>query len=425
MSRDAVIKTLRARAPKGSKDGERLELSDRVMTMTVEDDEKKADKLQLTIDNRDLTLFDSPRFRKGVILDASWGWPGNMAPEREFTIEKVSGGRIMKIEAKGMEAILHKRVRSRTFKTARRSEVVATIADEYGFSNEFVQFTPDVQEQITQARMTDAQLVTNLAKREGYEWFIDYDGWHWHERQLQQKPILRLTYYAPDPTDPSKGNVLDFNLEEGIEVQKPGLIRVEGFDLLTKKKYSETASNTTQRSTLAPIQDSFGPDDPAAAGEPLIEQLVTELIIPSVERTAKQAKRFAEGAWKRAQLAQVKLTVALWGIPGLVAKSVVLIDGIGPTLSGLYYVNNAKHKTSAPYMMTIKVSRDGKTRANQPHKQKLPGQGDGVPSGGTLNIQNPIIAGEPAPQPVTNPDTGLMEIEYKAQSRHFVIATTA
>ncbi len=425
MSGDAVIKTLRARAPKGAATGERLELSDRVMTMTVEDDEKKPDKLQLVLNNADLSLFDSPRFRKGVILDASWGWPGNMAPEREFVIEKVSGGRIMKIEAKGKESILHKRVKSRAFKGMRRSEVVSEIADEYGFSTEFVQYTPDLQEQITQARMTDAQLVISLARREGYEWFIDYDGWHWHERQLQQKPILHLTYYAPDPMDPNRGNVFDFNVEEAVEAGKPGLVRVEGFDLLTKKKYSEVASNATQRATLAPIQDTYGPDDPSAAGEPLIEQLVTELVLPSVERTAKQAKRFAEGAWKRAQVAQVKMTVSMWGVPALVAKSVILIDGIGPTLSGLYYVTNAKHKTAAPYTLTLKVSRDGKTRANQPQKEKLPGQGDGVPSGGTLNTQEPLLAGEPAPQPVINPDTGLLEVEYRARSRHFVIRNTA
>lgn len=396
------------------------------MTMTIEDDEKKEDKLQLTIENSDLTLFDSPQFRKGMILDASWGWPGNMAPERAFVIEKITGSRIMKVEAKGGETLLHKRVKCRTFKNARRSEVVSEIADEHGFSTEFIQFTPDVQEQITQARATDAQLIRDLAKREGYEWWIDYDGWHWHERQLQQKPIFSLTYYAPEPNNPNKGNIIAWNLDEGIDASKPGLVRVEGFDLLTKKKYSVTASNKeTQRATLAPIQNTYGPDDPGEAGEPLVVQLVTELVLPSVERTAKEAKRFAEGVWKRAQVAQVKMTLSVWGVPALVAKSVILIDGIGPTLSGLYYINNIKHNTQAPYIMTLKVSRDGKTRASQPQKLKLPGQGDGVPSGGTLNEQEPVNGNAPTPQPRTNPDTGLMEVEFKPRSRHFVIENTA
>lgn len=424
MSRDVVIKTLRSKAPKGS-DGDRIDVSDLVLEMTVEDDEAKDDKLTLSINNPDLSLFDSPRWRKGMILEAAWGWPGNMAPAREFVIDKVGGGRVMKVEASGKESILHKRVKCRTFKNARRSEVVSEIANSYGFSTDFIQYTPDVQEQITQARMTDAQLVRDLADREGFEWWIDYDGWHWHPRQLQQRPIFRFVYFDPDPTDPNRGNVISFNVEEGVDATKPGLVRVEGLDLLTKKKYSETASNATQRSTLAPMQDSYGPDDPSQAGEPLVEQLVTELVLPSVERTSAEAKRYAEGAWKRAQVAQVEATMVAWGVPNLVAKSVVLIEGIGPTLSGLYYVTNVKHATKAPYLMTLKVARDGKTRANQPQVQKLPGQGDGVPSGGTLNEQEPPLAGEPAAQPKTNPDTGLTETEYKAQSRHFVIKNTA
>jgi len=73
--------------PEGSTE-ERVDLSERVLSFVFEDSEKKADKLVLTVDNWDLKNFDDPVWKKGNILEVSWGYPGDMAPTREVVIQK-------------------------------------------------------------------------------------------------------------------------------------------------------------------------------------------------------------------------------------------------------------------------------------------------------------------------------------------------
>ena len=68
-------------APEGE-GAERVDLSHKVLSFVFEDSEKKADKLLLTVDNWDLKNFDDPVWRKGNILEVSWGYPGDMAPAR-------------------------------------------------------------------------------------------------------------------------------------------------------------------------------------------------------------------------------------------------------------------------------------------------------------------------------------------------------
>src|SRR5262249_25618928 len=59
--------------PEGST-GARVDLSAKVLSLVYEDCEGKADKLVLTVDNWDLANFDDPVWRKGNLLEVSWGY---------------------------------------------------------------------------------------------------------------------------------------------------------------------------------------------------------------------------------------------------------------------------------------------------------------------------------------------------------------
>ncbi|MCP4679145.1 MAG: late control protein D, partial [Deltaproteobacteria bacterium] len=50
-----------------------VDLRDRIISFSFEDDEKKADKATLTLDNSDLSLFDRKELNGGAILQVSWG----------------------------------------------------------------------------------------------------------------------------------------------------------------------------------------------------------------------------------------------------------------------------------------------------------------------------------------------------------------
>ena len=69
-----------------------------IMSLAFEDDEKKADKLTLIVDNFSLDHIDSPIWRKGNRVEAQWGYPGFLSPLRSFTIQKVQGSIKLKVE---------------------------------------------------------------------------------------------------------------------------------------------------------------------------------------------------------------------------------------------------------------------------------------------------------------------------------------
>lgn len=358
----------------------------RIAKVEFTDDESKADKLAIDVDNSDLYHLDSPIWREGNIVKLSWGTGGFYAPDRDCKIDKVSGGTVLHVEAKGGEMSINKIFRMRRFENVKRSDIAKTVASEMGFSSQqmFVQDTGEVLEQVTQARQTDAMFLMSLARREGFDWFIDFDGFHFHERQLQQKPQLVLRYRSGDRDG---SDIISFNFEKGVAATAPGSIKVVGRDPLTKEDYEFIADNdSVGRHSLAGSILAVGPDDAAKHGEPLAAVNATQLVVPSSESTRASAERFARGLYKRVQLSAVQLDVTARGVPCLLAKSTVKVEGLGPTLSGIYHIKSIAHKIRpSPYTMALKLARDGMTMTVSIGDQPLPGQGQGVSSAGTVN----------------------------------------
>jgi hypothetical protein len=85
-----------------------------------------------------------------------------------------SGTRHLVIGAIDMSGEMDKNKRSRVWENATRSEVVASIASEYGYKAS-IQDTTEVLEQVSQDNVTDAQLLKSLADEEAYELFIFSD----------------------------------------------------------------------------------------------------------------------------------------------------------------------------------------------------------------------------------------------------------
>jgi phage protein D len=373
----------------------RLDLSARILSIEYEDHESKADQLVLTVDNFHLNHIESPIWRKGNIVEVSWGYAGSMSPPRECVVIKVTGSKQVKVTCLDKGILFHRRHKIRTFDGVRRSDVARKIAEEYDFDRDrqFIQDTKVVLPHVTQARQTDAQLLANMAKREGFHWFIDFDGFHLHERQLGQKPIRTFIYY----TDPGEGDIIDFRMDQAISMSKPGSVRVEYVDPTTRERGQYTASNTnTPRTSLAPVIDVVNEEDLSDHDEPMTKTTSTAHVLTSYEG-ADAAKRLADGMYKKAQLAAVQIELECWGDERMVAKSIVSVQRIGPTISGNYYVRSVKHKiqpTNDGYTMTLELRRDGRNRATATAFDQLPGQGTGAKSTAHVN-------GQPAQDPNT------------------------
>ena len=217
-------------APEGG-GSERVDLSDKVLSFQFEDSDKKADKLVLTVDNWDLSNFDDPVWRKGNILEVAWGYPGEMAPAREVVIQKVTGFQTLNIEGHAKSVLMNRVARCRVFENKSRSAVAAEIAKEsgYGAALQDIEDTGEPLPLITQARLTDAQFLRRLAHQEGFEFYVDFDGLHFHQRRLGQKPVRAFRWY----TAPEVGEVISINIENDVTA-KPGVVYIVAFQPLDK-----------------------------------------------------------------------------------------------------------------------------------------------------------------------------------------------
>lgn len=350
-------------SPRGraGEQSERIDVTTHVTSFTYEDDEKKADKLVLEIDCYTLEEIDSGRWIEGQTVEVSWGYPENMAPVRSCVIKKVSASRrTIKIESHDQAVLMDRDQKSRTFDNMKRSDVVKAIAEENGFGAErqFIQDTEIVLDTITQGRLSDAQFLRHLANREGFEYFVDFDGIHWHERKLGQRPIREFTYF----TD-RVGDILDWTIE-GDLTNRASTVKSHGRNPITKEDVGGEASNATEtgRDTLGSTVITMDRQTGAISINPAAENTRHDEIHSTSETTDEAAQREASGRFKRSSANSFKLKLSLVGDPGIVAKSVIHVRGISERFSGRYYVSNAKHSLSGGYRLALVCKRDAASR---------------------------------------------------------------
>jgi phage protein D len=343
--------------PEGAPEATRLDLTSQVLSFEYEDSEKKADLLKLSVNNWDLRNFDDPVWKQGNKLIVAWGYASRLCPARECIIQKVTGAQTLTVEAQAKSVLLNKEVKSKTYENTTRSEIVHAIAKEHGYGDDQrdIEETREVFVVTSQARATDAQFIKRLADIEGFEFYVDFDGFHWHPRRLGQKPLRVLQWYLP----PDVGDIESFTVENDI-FAKPAKVQTKGIDPLAKKEISGEGSDAkTARTTLAPMPDLIAVDSTTGVFS-TATQVASSEVRPTTETSATAAKREAEGVFRRVQQTTVKLNMGLVGDPDIFAKSVLEVRGLGKRLSGLYYVNQANHKIDGSgYKLALKTSSDG------------------------------------------------------------------
>lgn len=359
------------------------DFADRVLSFKYEDEEQKADRVTLTLDNFDLALYDDPAFKHGMLLDVSWGYPGRMAPTRRCVVQSIKGGKTVTVTAVAQSILMNKTVHSKTYRNARYSDAARWIAWEAGFGDDAIDIeeTPVVHETITCARLTDAQFLRRLADKEGYEFYVDHEGFHFHRRRVDQSPTRTFVYYR----DREGGDVLDFSLDDDITKPK-ARHRRRGRNLTERTEIDAEASNETDtnRATLAPVASLPTPRTPASSptasapstfvtfdrdtSAPLLsgrasadERVASEETAPTTAQDTTTAEREAVGANRRSRQTAIKLKLDVIGDPYVLAKTVIAVEGLGTRLSGRYYVKRVVSTlgNDGTYKVQLEVISDG------------------------------------------------------------------
>ncbi len=368
--------------PKGTK-GVRVDLTNRVESFEFEDNESKADKLKLTVDNWDLANLDTPVWRKGGILEVTWGYPGRLAPARQVIIKKVTGFTTLSVEGFSKKFLMDRVDRCRVFENKKRSDMVKQIAEENGFSDEvqFIQDTKEIVEFQTQAKQTDAHFIRRLAQKEGFEFYVDFDGLHFHERQVGQKPVRTFRWYAGGA---SPGNreaaILSFNIDNDTS-PIPGRTTTRGRDHKKKIDFEFIVDYTKD------FSPQLAPNAEVTAGLLTgLANVASDVIDVTSEALASLGLRRARGRGKKRRHLTVKAKMTILGDPEFLAKTVCGIEGIGNRLSGNYYLRKITHKIAGSgYECACEILRDGhkENRKQERLFAFVPGRGGGGGGGST------------------------------------------
>lgn len=339
-------------------DGEFRVVTDEVQSFKYTDKERAADVLKLRVDNSDLSQFDDPVWRKGGKLRVRWGYPGAMSPERTVVITSVKGFRELSIEANALSVVMNTVVKCRVFENTTITQVARDIATENGFGTDLqiIDEVPETHDVITQARLTDAQFLRRWASRIGFEFWVDFDGLHFHERRVGEAPVRVLTYHE----DPGQGDILEDPTIDNDLTARPGRVRVRGRDPKTREDIDQAADNDSDnnRPVLASVVEIFNFE---AGNTTTVEQtLASEDVVPTADATPTAARRRARGRFRRAQQVAVKMSVPIVGDPLILAKTVVEIRGMGQRLSIRYYVKEVEHDLAPTgYTCKLKLISDG------------------------------------------------------------------
>jgi uncharacterized protein len=334
--------------------GDPVDVSDNVIEFTFDDEDRKADKATIKLNNYDLAFLDDPLWKKGNALIVSWGYAGNLCTPHTLLIQKITGSLVLEVQAFAMSILMHKTTGTATFENMKRSDVVKQIATSYGYgpNQQFVEDTEVVLPHTHQARMTDAEFMMHLAAREGFIFYVGPDGLHFERRKLGTAPIRTFTYF----TDPGAGDILSWDLENDVTVT-PGLIKATGRDALAKTTIDESGSNTdTDRDGTAPVMEVVDPRTKTTQTVPI----AADRTIISNAPTAAAAKREVDGKFIGSQRAVAKISMKCVGDPGVRAKQVVVVNGISQRLSGRYYITKVATKvTASSYEMDMELRTDG------------------------------------------------------------------
>jgi phage protein D len=323
------------------------ELVSAIQQVEVEDHAELAGILRLRLgvgvrpDGSGWTVLDDATFTRlaPVKLTAIAGSSGSQTLIDGFVIEtSISfgaepGKSVLTVVAMDGSVLMNLEEKVKRWPATSDSDIAQTIFGDYGFATQ-VTATPQAhqeEQQTTMQRGTDIQFLQYLARRNGYECYVEADvqsgqnTGHFHPPETQQQPVGVITVNLGEAT-----NVDTFQLR--YDMLRPVHAKVTGVEI-------EDASEQAIAADSASLQ-LLGKDATVPSDKPrtvLIAQ--TGLGYGGDWQTLAQAV-VDRSSW--AVTAEGELNTATFGAI-LRAKRIVNVRGIGRTFSGTYSIQRVLH----------------------------------------------------------------------------------
>jgi len=364
-------------------------LQNRMLSFRVLDRDKGKDTLRIQLRNDDFKIVDSPVFAKGQKFLVTWGWPGDMATPRRFVVQKVKGGNPVTVTAHCRLSLMDKEKKSRFEEGMTDSEFVRMVVEEYGYSGiyQWVEET-HVRRDITQSHKTDARMLHKLAKRNGFVFYEDATGIHFHKRNYNAEPARWYVYRQ----DEGRGDILgepkpEINMSKGISK-----VKVTFRDPRTKE-YGEVfgGPDDTELDSLGEETEMGDADDPNQGRR--ADRMTRIDVRHGGSMTREEAQLEANARYIETASARYKMTVPVIGDPSISAKVVVGYVGISDVLDGLYYIKECEHViVGGKYVQTQKLRKNAVNKINTAKKAKRGSKEKKNPN--VIDLGESLILGE-------------------------------
>lgn len=328
-------------------------LSSRIISFSYTEREAKADELEFTLSNKDLSLQDDPRLATGTSITARWGYPNEVSDTKSLVITEVgllfpAGVPTIAVSAQDERRELNKVSSSKNWGSVSSSDVAAQIALKYGYRLEAAASKDTRKEaRVQPSGVTDVQYLKSLAEDLNWDFYIEGGVLHFHEKRMTAAPDATYTYY----TDRS-GGLLKFDIS--LNLKKLTSTGAIGADPQTGEVVAADADATSigdsrngEKAVLLYTEPGLGVYGPVYSPSSESNQSVVDL-----HAKARQSK-IEEGA--------LTAEAEFVGNPRIRSRSNLFLEGLGRTYSGLWRVAEASHlinPTGKVYITRCKVTKN-------------------------------------------------------------------
>lgn len=223
----------------------------RLMRWEVKDSEEKMDSFSFTLENGDMSLFDSPYFAMGNTVMFQFGYPGNLAGPFKGVITNRTGWRTLQIHGEfASEIKIATGVASEKFVKKKLSDIAKELFAREGLKA-VVDDTKLVLDVVIKRDETTLQFLKRKAKECGSTWqvYVEGDTGYWVKKQLDKAPGFTLKF-ATEANDSEYVTLEDpeFRHEQSNTSTQE---TVKGFDMLNGKSIKAKADiKTSTQPTL-------------------------------------------------------------------------------------------------------------------------------------------------------------------------------
>lgn len=249
-----------------------------------------------------------------------------------------NGSPVVTVTAMDRSLLMMKSSRSKVWKDVKDSDVVSTIAMEYGLSADVDALTIK-KATIEQIGISDFHFVQTLAQDNDYRFHVTGSKLHFRKRDTSGTPVVELKYGF---------SLIEFTLTVDITGQASE-VKVRGFDTKTKKPIEGTSSTITAISGA-----KSGPSLAKALTERKVDTIYTQVA------SQDEANHLAKAMLSKLSRDLIKGQGTCMGFPEMLPGELVAISGLGgSSMDRNLMMTRVVHRLDASGGYTVQFEAEG------------------------------------------------------------------